>query len=610
MNRYKQSLLLIIVLFFTACNTNKTIRIPSYYGPQPIVTQNHGRAALPDSSLYEGEFKDGLFHGKGTLIWPDGERYEGEFDQGLWNGNGALYFFNGDVYRGEFVDGSFSGQGKMSFKNGDRYEGEFKNGNFNGQGVFTTAAGDQYSGEFVNSIFSGQGRVISNGNSYEGAVKNWLFDGEGLYQLVSGKKYQGQFKAGVPNGNMVLEYDDGDRYEGGMDDWDQFHGTGRYTMASGDEYDGQFEHGVTMGVVSVQKKSGKERYKGELKDWQYHGKGTLTTTDGNRYKGELEHGYYHGQGSLTIPELGTYTGKFVYGSYHGEGVLEYTDKKGRKKRVAGLWESGKYVGDDALSYVDDGFTRLDAEQILFKQPQQIAQVLQKLAPQLSGQTDLYFISFGSYGSQDVFMNEVMHSSRVMEELYGTGERTIKLINNLQTLDQYPLATTTNLQAVLGGVAAKMDVEEDMLFLYLTSHGSKDHMLSIDMEDLPLQGMSAVKLKQLIDGSGIKWKVILVSACYSGGFIDILKDDYSLIITSARADRTSFGCSNDTELTYFGQAYFKESLKQSKNFIQAFEVARESVTEIEEDEEFKPSMPQIYSGLLIEAKLNQLKRMQR
>ncbi|MCF6325482.1 MAG: caspase family protein [Gammaproteobacteria bacterium] len=607
MNRYKQILLILVAASITACGSTQIVHVPSYFGPQPI-EQGSGVAVLPDSSRYEGEFQNGLFHGKGKLSGSNGNRYEGEFDQGLLSGQGTADSSNGDRYVGGFVDGMRSGQGKLTRENGEWYEGAFEKDTFHGQGVFTYASGDQYRGEFVDGVFSGKGHItFANGNSYEGGVANWLFEDEGVFHYTSGKQYSGQFKTGVPNGQGVIEYSNGDRYEGGVNGWNQFHGEGLYTMASGDEYQGQFENGVTSGVILVRKKSGEESYQGELKDWTYSGSGELTSEDGRHYKGEFEYGVYNGQGTLTIPGSGTYTGAFLYGSYHGEGELEYTDKKNEKKRVAGQWARGKYVGDNAHAYVADGITRLNSEKILFEQPQKVAHAIQQLLPQLPGKTDLYFIGFGSDGSQNVFMNEVTHSAGVMDELYGTGERTVELINNLQTLEQLPLATATNLAVVLDGVASKMDLEEDILFLYLTSHGSKEHKLSVEMEEMPLEEIGAVQLKKIIDEAGIKWKVILVSACYSGGFVEVLKDDHSLIITSARADRTSFGCGNDSELTYFGQAFFKESLNDNASFIHAFHAAKESVTKRELEEGFEPSMPQINYGLKIEAKLKQLER---
>ena len=605
MDRYKYILLLFVVGLSAGCSS-KIVHVPSYFGPQPI-SQGYGEAALPDSSRYAGEFKDGLFHGKGTLTWPNGGHYEGEFEHGLMNGQGTIHSSNGDLYIGDFVDGLIAGKGKMTRENGEWYEGEFKNDTFHGQGVFTTVSGDQYSGEFIDGVLSGEGRItFTNGNSYEGGVQDWTFNGKGIYRYASGKQHSGQFKDGVPNGEGVIEYDDGDRYEGGVNDWDQFHGQGSYTMASGEQYEGVFEGGVASGAVTVRKDSGKELYQGELENWAYSGDGELTREDGYHYKGGFEYGAYNGVGTLTIPDFGVYKGEFLYGRYHGEGELNYTNKQGESKRVSGPWESGKYVGEDAPAYITDGITRLNAERILFEQPKKVADMIQGLSAQLPGKTDLYFIGFGSYGPQNVFMNEVEHSSQIMNDHYGTAERTVKLINNLQTIDHVPLATTTNLAAALEGVADKMDIEEDVLFLYLTSHGSKEHQLSIEMDDMPLNDMNPVQLKTIINASGIKWKVILVSACYSGGFIEQLQDDYSLIITSARADRTSFGCGNDDELTYFGRAFFKESLKRDVGFIPAFKAAKESVTKRELEDEFKPSMPQISQGKKIEEKLKQFK----
>ena len=36
-----------------------------------------------DSSIYVGEFKDCLIHGKGKMTWRDGTVFEGHFERGL-----------------------------------------------------------------------------------------------------------------------------------------------------------------------------------------------------------------------------------------------------------------------------------------------------------------------------------------------------------------------------------------------------------------------------------------------------------------------------------------------------------------------------------------------
>lgn len=99
-----------------------------------------------------------------------------------------------------------------------------------------------------------------------------------------------------------------------------------------------------------------------------------------------------------------------------------------------------------------------------------------------------------------------------------------------------------------------------------------------MPDLP-----ATELGKLLKESGIRWKVTVVSACYSGGFIAPLKDDHTLVITAARADRTSFGCADENDFTYFGRAFFKESLPGAKSFDDAFAKARILIAKWEEED---------------------------
>jgi hypothetical protein len=105
-------------------------------------------------------------------------------------------------------------------------------------------------------------------------------------------------------------------------------------------------------------------------------------------------------------------------------------------------------------------------------------------------------------------------------------------------------------------------------------------------------------------------VLVISACYSGGFIEPLKDDDSLIITATDARNQSFGCDNGEYLTWFGRAYFDEALRRTRSFIEAFGFARDTLARREREQGFAASNPQIYAGaaireqlLALEARLN-------
>ena len=590
----------VFCLSISGC-AREVVHVPAFNAAGPI-ERGYGEAALPDSGIYKGQFADGLFNGTGEMTWHNGSKYEGEFKSGLMHGTGKLVSPNGDFYQGQFYKGYQSGSGVMMFETGDSYEGAFKDGLFHGKGTFVDASGGTYTGDFQKGEFSGAGKsTAADGDSFEGNFDNWRLSGKGVLALKSGDRYAGGFADGLPAGRMKVEYQGGSRYEGGMEGWN-YHGVGVLTSGNGDSFAGRYEHGVATGVMDVVKKEQDEVYRGELESWQYHGKGVLTKSSGLKYEGEFKHGLFEGQGTLITPEERKYVGAFNYGSYNGEGTLEFRSVNGERKILAGNWRNGKYAGDDAASYVRDGLAEIDAEKVMYAQPKKVADVLAKLVPQVAGQPDLYFVGFGGYGAEDVFMKEIRFSSSVMSKLYKVGGRSVSLINNLKTVDEMPLATVTNLEAVLNGVAKQMDINEDILFLYVSSHGTKEHEISASLDGMPLQDLSPKRFKEIIGATGIKWKVLVISACYSGGLIESLKDEYTLVMTASRADRMSFGCGAEAQLTYFGRAFFEQSLNSQASFVDAFAHARDLISGWEKKEKEEPSEPQIATTPLIEKKL--------
>src|SRR5258706_523785 len=106
----------------------------------------------------------------------------------------------------------------------------------------------------------------------------------------------------------------------------------------------------------------------------------------------------------------------------------------------------------------------------------------------------------------------------------------------------------------------------------------------------------------LQDAGIKWRVIVVSACYSGGYIEPLRDDNSIVITASAAERTSFGCETGRDFTYFGEAYFRDALARTRSFTQAFELAKSTVAKREAEEKLVASLPQMWVGPAIAERL--------
>src|SRR2546426_11785750 len=155
------------------------------------------------------------------------------------------------------------------------------------------------------------------------------------------------------------------------------------------------------------------------------------------------------------------------------------------------------------------------------------------------------------------------------------------------------------------VGEAMNTGEDALFLFLSAHGDREHRLSASQPPLELAALTPTALARILQDSGIKWRVIVVSACYSGGYVEPLRDDNTLVIAAAAPDRTSFGCEAGREFTYFGQAYFRDALARTRSFTQAFEIAKELVAKQEAAEGLQPSRPQMWVGPGIAERLKQL-----
>ncbi len=259
------------------------------------------------------------------------------------------------------------------------------------------------------------------------------------------------------------------------------------------------------------------------------------------------------------------------------------------------------------SAADSAAPTVADEQLFHLQPQLLQEALDQLEAERPGIEDLYFLGVAPYASQDVFVREVMSVRQLFDKRFHTVGRSLVLANNAQTLADVPIATATNLRAALERLGEIMNAEEDILFLFITSHADAQHELAFDLPPLNLQQLTPTALARMLDDAGIKWKVVVVSACYSGGFIEPLRDADTAVITAADAESTSFGCESGRDYTYFGQAYFGEALTHTFSFTDAFQQARQAVLKRERTEDLTPSSPQMHVGAAIRPKLAILQR---
>jgi hypothetical protein len=255
---------------------------------------------------------------------------------------------------------------------------------------------------------------------------------------------------------------------------------------------------------------------------------------------------------------------------------------------------------------DARFPSPASEKVLSAQQELFDKALDDLADERRGVTDLYYVGFAPYAAEDVFRKDMELARELFDQRFDTAGRSIVLINNPRTVLEQPMATVTNLRATLKEIGATIDRDDDVVMVYLESHGGRKHDLAVAFPPLELDQLTPETLRVMLDEAAIKWRIIVVSACYSGGYVEPLKDDFTLILTASATDRTSFGCGTESNATYFADALFQHALRFEDSFVKAFAQARERIAQHEQEQKVSPpSDPQIYVGDEMAAKLPKL-----
>jgi hypothetical protein len=127
-------------------------------------------------------------------------------------------------------------------------------------------------------------------------------------------------------------------------------------------------------------------------------------------------------------------------------------------------------------------------------------------------------------------------------------------------------------------------------VYFSSHGAPQGVV-LNGQILPPSLMD-----QLIsDTCGRRPTVVIISACFSGVFVPALADNNREILTAARPDRSSFGCSESDKYPYF-DACMLQVLPQAHDFVALGPAVQDCVARREVETGMSPpSEPQFFVG---------------
>ncbi|XP_049585456.1 ankyrin repeat and MYND domain-containing protein 1 isoform X3 [Syngnathus scovelli] len=108
-----------------------------------VQRQGFGVQEFLDGSKYEGDFVDGLKHGKGRYSWQNGEFYEGSFYKDYRHGDGMYCWPTGNKFMGKFYLNWREGYGQHLFSDGATFKGLYHADQRFGPGVLSEPTGCQ-----------------------------------------------------------------------------------------------------------------------------------------------------------------------------------------------------------------------------------------------------------------------------------------------------------------------------------------------------------------------------------------------------------------------------------------------------------------------------------
>jgi hypothetical protein len=227
--------------------------------------------------------------------------------------------------------------------------------------------------------------------------------------------------------------------------------------------------------------------------------------------------------------------------------------------------------------------------------------LAALLPERPGTVDAYVLTAALW-DDPVFEKEALGAAEVLGARFAAEGRSIALSNGRGpgTPRTLPSAAPSEINAAFGRLGELMNPDEDVLVVFLTSHGNPDGGMAIQARDRLQSTLRPAHLRALLDATGVKRRLVIVSSCYSGAFLPVLDGRQTIVMTAAAYDRTSFGCQPSRDWTYFGDAFINRALRGGAPLIAAFDQARETITAWERAENLRPSYPSRIVGEDVEA----------
>ncbi|MEN0005540.1 MAG: caspase family protein [Bacteroidota bacterium] len=496
-----------------------------------------GNCLYTDGSEYEGEWKNGLPEGKGLKIAPNGKQTVGVWKQGLMieelysnnpalrssrekkfgcisgdckNGQGIYAFRSGALYIGDFKKGEIHGVGVCHFSNGSRYNGEWQHRYPHGKGTKFFLDGTQRTGYWKKGMAVDEsGRPINT--TAPGAVSNSLEiqsgclvgnckNGEGILAYPDGSRYEGFFAKGLPSISGTFHYPQGDKYVGAFKNGVP-HGVGRLYAKGGNVTSGRWLDGE---YIDQQEQVNWENL-GCIRGNCQNGTGTYMFEDGAKYIGQFYEGLPNGKGTVFYPNSERYEGSFQRGAFEGFGVLFQNNGT----QVSGLWKAGNYIGSPP-----ETTPTVSAPTNAPAPSRPSTKVDVKIWAVIVGVAAYNHMPVLRYTDDDAYR---IYAFLKSPEGGALDDSQIRIL-----IDED--ATLFHIKQTMKEVFGKAGAN-DLVLLYFSGHGLKGAFLPFDFDGYQNK-LEHSEINRILRTSKAKYKLCVADACHSGSLVSNRSGDLS------------------------------------------------------------------------------------
>lgn len=242
------------------------------------------------------------------------------------------------------------------------------------------------------------------------------------------------------------------------------------------------------------------------------------------------------------------------------------------------------------------FEPLEIEDALVDQHDRIVAAVAALPPHAAA-AETTVLAIGGQGYQAIFDREARRAAAVLSAR--GGGPALVLSNTPAQVESGLLASRRTVALAIAALGRRAR-PNDTLVVYLASHGGEDASIAMDAPYIEFAPLSAADLATALDGAGFKRRIIIISACFAGSWIDKLASPTTIVIAAAAKDRTSFGCDDSREFTFFGEAMLGELARPGQSLELAFDHARQHITAGEKAQRVTPSLPEARVGAAMQA----------